>query len=181
MVLGATAPADRETVLLDVGDVLGVPDRARRRLAEYYGRVERGRATLAQCADQPVVFLRFRQHTCVIYARTLMFGPLLFDRLGLTPDPAMPLNMSAGGWDVLSIERLSTLRAAHVFAVVDADSEAYYGYVAGTPIWRRLSAASSGRVHRVAASTWLGGDGVLANEAILGDVLAAMTPEGAPR
>jgi iron complex transport system substrate-binding protein len=107
-----------------------------------------------------------------------MFGPLLFDQLGLTPDPEMPMMMPGGGWDVLSVERLSTLTAEHIFMVVDPDSEIYLSRVMDTPIWRELPAVKHGHVHRVVSSTWLGGDGVLGCEAIVDDVLAAMIPKG---
>jgi iron complex transport system substrate-binding protein len=181
VVLETALAGSRETILLDVGDVLGVPQRARGRLAEYRRRCAQAKAALAESArNEPVVFLRFRQHTCVIYAQTQMFGPLLFEQLGLRPDAAMPRSMSPGGWDVLSLERLSTLRPAHIFAVVDSDSAAYYAYVAATPIWKAIPAVRNGRVHRVAASTWLGGEGILANEAIIEDVLAAMIPGRRP-
>jgi iron complex transport system substrate-binding protein len=172
---------NRDAILLEVGAVLGLPQQAQQRLAAYRRRVERAKAALAKRAGgQSVVFLRFRQHTCVIYAQTTMFGPLLFDQLGLVADAAMPRSMSPGGWDVLSLERLSTLRPAHIFAVVDADSTAYYAGVTATPIWKRIPAVCDGRVHLVAATTWIGGDGVLASEAIMRDVLAAMLPEGTP-
>ena len=107
-----------------------------------------------------------------------MFGPLLFEQLRLSPDPAMPMVMSSGGWDVLSVERLSKLSAEHIFMVVDLDSEAYLRGVAQTPIWRNIPAVTHDHVHRVAAETWLGGEGILGCEAIINDVLAAMTPRG---
>ena len=105
-----------------------------------------------------------------------MFGPLLFEQLGLEPDPVMPINMATGGWDVLSVERLSTLEAEHIFMVIDPDSEVYLHQVMDTPIWKQLRAVQHDHVHRVASSTWLGGDGILGCEAIVADVLAAMIP-----
>ncbi len=126
-----------------------------------------------------MLFLRFRRNTCVVYTQTTMFGPLLFEQLALTPDPYMPLVMSnSGGWDVLSVERLSTLQAEHIFMVVDRDSEWYLRRVEDTPIWRQLPAVRHGHVYRVQSSTWLGGDGVLGCQAIVSDVLAAMIPGG---
>jgi iron complex transport system substrate-binding protein len=169
---------NRAARILDVGDVVGKSQQARARLAEYRQRVSEARTMLsAVAAGQPVAFLRFRRNTCVIYTRTSMFGPLLFDDLGLTPDPAVPMVMSGGGWDVLSVERLSTLRAEHIFMVVDPDSETYLRRVAHTPIWREIPAVKHDHVHRVAAGTWLSGDGVLGCEAIIGNVLAAVVPE----
>jgi iron complex transport system substrate-binding protein len=177
--LSSMGSGDRETSLLDVGDVLGLAGQARRRLAEYRRYREQARQTLAAKAKgQPVTFLRFRRNTCVIYARSTMFGPLLFEQLGLLPDPAMPIVMSSGGWDVLSVERLSTLTAEHIFMVVDPDSEAYLRRVAETPIWRDIPAVRHDHVHRVASKTWLSGEGVLGCEAIIADVLAAMAPQG---
>ena len=168
----------RENRILDVGDVVGMSKQARQRLAEYRQDLNRAKQTLAARAKgQPVAFLRFRRNTCVIYTQTAMFGPLLFEQLGLTPDPAMPMVMSSGGWDVLSVERLSTLRAEHIFMVIDTDSEAYLKGVADTPIWRDIPAARHDHVHRVASSTWLSGDGILGCQAIVNDVLAAIAPE----
>jgi ABC-type Fe3+-citrate transport system substrate-binding protein len=170
---------DREAPILDVGDVLGLAGPARRRLDDYRQYRERARKTLsAKAKGQPVAFLRFRRNTCVIYARSTMFGPLLFEQLKLAPDPAMPMVMSSGGWDVLSVERLSKLTAEHIFMVVDPDSEAYLRGVAETPIWRAIPAVRHDHVHRVASKTWLSGEGVLGCEAITADVLAAMAPQG---
>ena len=174
VVLGSLLPGDPEAMLLDVGDVLGLAKLARVRAAAYRRRLAQAKAALAGNAHEPVVFLRFRQHTCVVYAQATMFGPLLFKQLGLTPDASMPLVMSPGGWDVLTMERLSLVRPQHIFAVIDNDSEAYHAYVTATPIWRRIPAVRNGHVHVVAASTWLGGEGVLASEAIVDDVLQAL-------
>ena len=170
---------NREERILDVGDVVGHSKQAHTRLAEYRRRLRDARTSLsAAAAGQPVAFLRFRRNTCVIYTQTAMFGPLLFDQLGLTPDPAMPTVMTGGGWDVLSVERLSTLQAEHIFTVVDPDSETYLRRVADTPIWKNLPAVLHNHVHRVAAGTWLSGDGLLGCEAIIDDVLAGMVPAG---
>ncbi|HEX5470954.1 MAG TPA: iron-siderophore ABC transporter substrate-binding protein [Lacipirellulaceae bacterium] len=175
--VGSDASGNREDRILDVGDVVGKSKEARARLQEFHRHVVGAKQALAKYAPGPVVFLRFRRNTCVIYTRASMFGPLLFDELGLTPDPAMPVVMSGGGWDVLSVERLSTLHADHIFVVTDPDSEIYFRQVADTPIWRDLPAVEHGHVHRVLSSTWLGGDGVLGCEAIIHDVLDAMVPK----
>ena len=178
VMVGSTADGYRENRILDIGEVLGMRKQAKRRLAEYRQYLDRAKNLLSSHAkSEPVAFLRFRKDTCVIYTRTAMFGPLLFEQLGLTPDPAMPMVMSGGGWDVLSIERLSALRAEHIFMTIDPDSELYLQGVAKTPIWRNIPAVRHDHVHRIASSTWLSGDGVLGCEAIIDDVLAAMAPE----
>jgi ABC-type Fe3+-hydroxamate transport system substrate-binding protein len=84
--------------------------------------------------------------------------------------------MHSGGWDVLSVERLSTLAADHIFALVDPDSERYLDKISQTAIWRDIPAVRTGQFHRVGADVWLGGDGVIGTEAIVDDVLAAMAP-----
>jgi iron complex transport system substrate-binding protein len=85
----------------------------------------------------------------------------------------VPPVMARGGWDVLSVERLSMLRAERIFLVVDANSERYFKEVAATPIWREIPAVKHGQVHRVELSTWLN-NGILAYEAMLDDVQAAV-------
>jgi ABC-type Fe3+-hydroxamate transport system substrate-binding protein len=153
-------------------------EQAEKLLADYRQKVERSRKLLASNAkNQPVSFLRFRMNTCVIYTRSTMFGPLLYDQLGLTPDPAMPMVMTAGAWDVLSVERLSELQSEHIFMTVDPDSELYLQTIMKTPIWRNIPAVRLGHVHRVESSTWLSGAGILGCEAIIDDVLHAMAPE----
>ena len=64
------------------------------------------------------------------------------------------------------------LRAAHIFLVVDANSEHYFKEVAATPIWQDIPAVKHGHAHRVEMQTWLT-SGMLAYEAMLDDVLAA--------
>jgi ABC-type Fe3+-hydroxamate transport system substrate-binding protein len=174
--ISSNTQADRENRVLDVGDALGMSAQSQARLDEFHERLAAARETLsAEAAGKPVSFLRFRRNTCVIYTRTTMFGPLLFEQLALAPDPKMPMVMSGGGWDVLSIERLSTLDSEYIFMVVDRDSEVYLDRVRETPIWRGLPAVKHGHVFRVASGTWLSGDGVLGCEAIIGDVLAGVT------
>ncbi|QDU58966.1 ABC transporter substrate-binding protein [Aeoliella mucimassa] len=174
--VASSTAADREIRLLDVGETIGMASEAQQRLDQYYEHVATAREQLAvQTAGQPVSFLRFRRNTCVIYTRTTMFGPLLFDQLQLTPDPEMPQVMTGGGWDVLSVERLSKLRSEYIFMVVDRDSEIYLGRVSDTPIWKNIPAAEKGQVHRVASGTWLSGDGVLGCEAIIDDVIHGAT------
>jgi len=167
--------ADRENRVLDVGATLGMEAKARARLDEFHERLAAARERIsALAADQPVSFLRFRRNTCVIYSRSAMFGPLLFEQLALTPDPEMPMVMTGGGWDVLSVERLSQLRSEYIFMVVDHDSEVYLDRVRDTPIWRNIPAVKHGHVYRVASGTWLSGDGVLGCEAIMDDVIAGI-------
>jgi iron complex transport system substrate-binding protein len=176
--IGSAAQSNRERRILDVGAVLGMTEEAETRLEECLQFVERAKKMLAeQAKDKPVVFLRFRKNTCVIYTQTAMFGPLLFKQLGLTPDPRMPVAGASGGWDVLSLERLSLLTSEYIFYVLDRDSENYLKNISETPIWREIPAVKHGHVHRVASGTWLSGDGVLGCEAIVRDVLDAVVPD----
>ncbi len=169
------ASGDRELSLLDVGVAIGKEQEANERLAAHRAKVAAARQTLTEsAADEKVTFLRFRKGTCVIYTRTAMFGPLLFEQLALKPDPHTPEVMHSGGWDVLSVERLSTLQADHVFALVDPDSESYLAKIAETAIWRGIPAVRTGQFHRVDSDVWLGGEGVIGTEAIVDDVLAAL-------
>ena len=178
VLIDSTTDGHRENRILDVGEVLGMKDEAEQLLADYHQRLEEARSLLVSKAPhEPVAFLRFRRNTCVIYTRTAMFGPLLFEQLELAPDPAMPMVNTGGGWDVLSIERLSELQAEHIFMTIDPDSELYLQGVAKTPIWRNIPAVQHHHVHRVERSTWLSGDGLLGSQAILDDILAGMAPE----
>ena len=165
-----------ESVILDIGRAVGQAETAERVLRDYRKHLDEARKTLAKTVpSSPVVFLRFRRSTCVIYSRTQKVGPILIGRLGLTPDPMMPYLHQNGGWDVLSLERLSLLQAEHLFVEVDVDCEHFYEEVARTPMWRNIPGVKKGNVHRVPYDTWLG-DGILAYTAIIDDVMTAMIP-----
>lgn len=173
--VASSTMADREIRLLDVGETLGMGEAARQRLEQYYNLVETARQTLHEQAEgKPVSFLRFRRNTCVIYTQTTMFGPLLFDQLEMEPDPEMPMVMTGGGWDVLSVERLSKLKSEYIFMVVDRDSEIYLNRIRDTPIWKNIPAVVHDNVFIVDSGTWLSGDGVLGCEAIVEDVMRAV-------
>lgn len=175
--IGSSIRSQRERRLLDVGTVLGMSEQAKIRLKAYYKFVHQAKEMLAEKAEnEPVVFLRFRRNTCVIYTQTAMFGPLLFEQLGLTPDPKMPLGGASRGWDVLSLERLSTLTSEHIFLVSDRDSEHYLKTISETPVWRDIPAVRHNNVHRVVPGIWIAGDGVMGCEAIIRDVLDGMVP-----
>lgn len=176
--VASSTMADREIRLMDVGETIGMEKEARQRLDQYYQRVESARQALqTQTQGKPVSFLRFRRNTCVIYTRTTMFGPLLFDQLQLEPDPEMPMVMTGGGWDVLSVERLSKLQSEYIFMVVDSDTEIYLNRVKDTPIWKNIPAVAHNHVFRVDSGTWLSGDGVLGCEAIIDDVTQAVASQ----
>jgi iron complex transport system substrate-binding protein len=168
----------REDAVVDIGGVVGKFADAKRLLEAYQQTVRKTHDQLAAGeSDRSVVFLRFRMGTCVVYSQNNMFGPLLFQELGLKPDPIMPANLPMGGWDVLSLERMSLLTADHLFYCVDGDCDRYFQDVAKTPIWQGIPAVRKGKLHRVESSLWIGGEGVLASQAILRDIMTAMNPE----
>lgn len=170
----------REAILLDFGEALGIPERAKQRVAEYRDRVSRARETLAEAAQgQPVVFIRFRERRCEILNQTTATGLLLFHDLGLTPDPLMSaVQVPYKHWDVISAEHLPRLCAEHVFVVVHANSEWYFRKIVRTPLWQSIPAVQHGRVHRVAHAQWLLEVSVLQSESVIDEVLAVFQPKG---
>ncbi len=89
--ISSNISGDREYRVLDVGVVLGMKVEAEARLAQFRERLAEARQTIvAESAGRPAAFLRFRRNTCVIYTRTTMFGPLLFEQLGSRPTQRCP-------------------------------------------------------------------------------------------
>ncbi len=167
----------QEQMILAVGEVVGKTKEAEARLDEFLRHAAEVKKEVApKIGDAPVVFLRFRMQTCVIYSVTPMVGPVLFRLLGLTPDPMMSPQMPRGGWNVLNAEQITQLKAEHIFVGVDANSERYYEEFSRSPLWKELPAVKKGNVHRVSLKTWLS-HGVLAYEQMLDDVRKAVNHE----
>ena len=163
----------RESAVLDIGDALGQAEQARKVVAAHRKKIAQAKRTLAErIGSRPVAFLRFRRQTCVIYTRNQVTGPLLYEKLGLVPDPMVPEGPAPGGWDVLSLERLSRLQAEFLVVTVDRDSEFYWNKLITSPIWKAIPAARQGQVCRVSRTSWTG-QGILASEAMIDEMLAA--------
>lgn len=168
-------PDARENSLLDIGRVLGMQQQAQCRLAEYRKRLQRATSLMNAAVGQPILLLRFSESTGMALARSTTPGLLLFDRLGLTADPAMSATRSPDGWwRILSPECLAMLHAEHVFVVFHPGSETYLHDLAQSPLWQNIAAVRRGQVYRVTSNRWLGEGGILQNEAILDDAVAAM-------
>ncbi len=160
--------------LREVGGILGRVEDAERRLQSHQEAIAAARRRLHPAADQTVAVLRIRFRDVMIFNRHAKFGPLLFsdDGLQLRPDARVP-ERTRGAWaDSIDIESLSEVRADRLFLLVDPDAAGSAQSLFRTDCWRSLPAVRGGRLHRVDFGIWMNGQGVLAAEAMAGEVVA---------
>ena len=169
--------------LLDVGVILGRVEDAERRLKWHQETLAAARSRLRPVADQTVAVLRIRFRDVMIFNRLTKFGPLLFsdEGLRLRPDARMP-ERTRGAWaDSIDIESLSEVRTERLFLLIDPDAAGSARSLFRTDCWRSLPAVRGGRLHVVDFGTWINGQGVLAAEAMVAELVACCTsPVGGP-
>ena len=160
--------------LREVGEILGRVEAAEHRLEAHRQTIAAARDRLVRVAGQTVAVLRIRFRDVMIFNRHAKFGPLLFsdEGLRLRPDARVP-ERTRGTWaDSLDIESLSEVRADRLFLLVDPDAAGSARSLFRTDCWRSLPAVRSGRLHVVDFGTWMNGQGVLAAEAMIDEVVA---------
>lgn len=161
--------------ILELAAVLGMRERGELRLKAHLERIAAARAELApRVQGRTVAAVRVRAMDIQLFSRTERIGPFLFGHagLGLIPDPRVPLRPQAGWADTLDVECLAELTADHLIVILDRNGTETLAAASRLPTWRAIPAVKNGNLHVVAFSTWIMGEGLLAEEAKLKDVLA---------
>ena len=168
-------PPDRERdAILNVGDIIGQRQQAERVLTEYDRKIARARRELARMiGSKPVLYLNVSNQR--VMSRPLIHKSLLVDRLGLSFDPTVLDRPDSVTWDVLSVERLSRLKAEYIFVGTSGRPEKHWEEIAKSPYCKAVPAIRHGHVYQVRHSTWVG-QGVLACDVMIDEILAAARP-----
>jgi len=161
--------------LRELGRVLGMPEAAEARVAEYDAVLAEARDALAEAVGgASVVFLRVRNdRDLLLYGTETRFGEFFYEDLGLEPIP-----LAVGG-DFLrpSLETVPQLTADHIF--VSVESGGTMRVLGESTLWQNLPAAQNGRIYPVDENVWVDGAGVQAFELRVQDVLGVLTDANA--
>ncbi|THF84596.1 iron-hydroxamate ABC transporter substrate-binding protein [Cohnella fermenti] len=172
-VVGDEANNNWRDSLLAVGKVLGKDAEAQKALDDYDAKAKDAKEKLqAAVGGQSAAALWLVGKSFFLVGQDLSAGAVLYGDLGLTPPSLVAeLSSSAASWNAVSLEKLATLDADHLF-LINSDGEA--SEELKSAIWQNLPAVKNGHVYEFAANTsWLY-SGPIANGQIIDNVLDSL-------
>lgn len=153
-----------------LGAALGRLDAAETAIAAYDAKAAETKAALAEHRPgETVLLLRVREKDIRVYGGARRSGPVLYQDLGLTPHPMVPLGEDH---QEISLENIPELTADHIFLMVeDADK---MSSIEQSDLWQRLPAVVAGHVYTVNIEPWNQSVGPISFAVIIDDIRAAL-------
>lgn len=174
---------EAEASTLALGRALGMEDRARERLQQYYDKMDAAKEALQAVAGQEVAMLRVMKKEIRLYPYSSNdMSRFLYAGLGLTPDPMAVAYDNADSL-AISLETLPDMTAQHIFLVAgygsqtdeaDLAAKQRYEEIKADPLWQAVPAVQQGNIYEVDSRTWLT-HGLIAVERRVDDVLRCLT------
>lgn len=168
-VLGES-PADWKENLLLHGDALGRKQQAESLLSDFEARAAELGDRLGEGDRPSVAVVRFVPGEIRLYAPESFVGSILVEDVGVRLPPAAE-EVTGDINATLSLENLDEADAdvlyTSTYGAPDATDEAQ---ATGLPMWQRLTAVESGRVHQVDDDIWMLGIGVTGAGLVLDDL-----------
>jgi iron complex transport system substrate-binding protein len=161
---------DWRTALGEIAMILGKGSTAEAALAEFDAKLAAGRERLREAlGSEKVAFLRVLPSELRIYGARSATGALLFDDLGLAPSALSPLDDERAS---ISQELIPQLDADHIFLL--DQTEDGMAALKASPLWAKVPAVQQGHVYPVDVKTWVQGEGMIAYNWLIDDVLQAL-------
>jgi iron complex transport system substrate-binding protein len=159
-----------------VGEALGRTDEADALLADYEARAAELAETLGDRLDETVVsVVRFREDEVLLYVRS-SFSGIVLDDVGLP----RPESQDVAGEETsipVSAEQIPQMDGDVIFIFTLGETgQAQFDAFEANPLWERLGAVQSGRVHEVSLEYW-NGPNILAANALLDDLTRHLVEE----
>jgi iron complex transport system substrate-binding protein len=162
--------ADWRKALGEIGMILGQESAAQSVLTRFDARLADGRARLREAiGDEKVAFLRVLPSELRIYGVRSATGDILYNGLGLAPSALTPMDDERTS---ISLELITQLDADHIF-LLDQTEDAM-AMIKANPLWKTLPAVQNGHIYPVNVKTWVQGEGMIAYDMLIDDVLKAL-------
>lgn len=168
-----------QVAMLAMGRALGIEDRAKERLQQYYDKIASAKEALQDVAGEEVAMLRILQKEIRLYPYSSSdMSSFLYLDLGLTPDP-MAVEYDNADSLAISMETLPDLTAKHIFLIAGYGSQTAeaveaakqrYEEIKADPLWQAVPAVQSGNIYEEDSRTWLP-HGIIATEMRIDQVL----------
>ncbi|WP_456276415.1 iron-hydroxamate ABC transporter substrate-binding protein [Bacillus sp. AK128] len=158
-----------------IAEVFGLEDKATEVLETYEANAEEASATIKEAiGEESAAALWLVGGTFYIVGDTVSSGSVLYQDLGITvPEVVKEISAAAtGNWSEISLEKLATLDADHLF-LINSDGDG--AEALQDSLWQNIPAVKNGNVYEYpAASSWLY-SGPIANQQIIDDVVESVT------
>ena len=182
----AFTPGDWKASIVEIGQALGLEDKAQTTIAAYDDKLKQAKEAIAAAAGSAntVVFLRPSDKDLQVFFPS--FAPLIYNELGLQPDASIAEFQKESGedWGInTSLEKLPSITADYVFAIYGGSISSSEEYAKETSaateveklqVWKAMPAVKNDHVFKVSARTWMS-SGPIADGSVVDDVRAAVT------
>ncbi|MFF2015181.1 iron-hydroxamate ABC transporter substrate-binding protein [Paenibacillus sp. NPDC058177] len=171
-VLGDAVNKDWRKALTTIGDLLGKGAEAAQAIKDYDQKAAEAKEKLASVAGgQSAAALWLVQKNFYLVDETRASGEVLYKDLGLA-SPNLVTEIPAdqrATWNPISLEKLSELKADHIFLVNSDKSD--NSEILNSATWKSIPAVKAGHVYELSSnSTWLY-SGATADSKTIDDVL----------
>ncbi|ANY66857.1 ABC transporter substrate-binding protein [Paenibacillus sp. BIHB 4019] len=179
------APDDWKKALAEIGQVLGMEDKAQQVLQAHEGKIKQAKETIINAvgADKTVVFMRPSEKDLQVFFPSFN---LVYNDLGLNPDASIAMfqKKTSDDWGITtSLEELPSITADYVFAIYGGSLETEEEYnkqegvalgIEKLSLWQQMPAVKQSHVFKVSARHWMS-SGPIAESREVDDVVAAVT------
>ena len=141
---------------LTLANLVNKSETAQQLLAQYERRANIFKAAMAEQPDQPEVsVVRVRADDIFLYIKSSPVGQI-FEELGIQRPPAQDVSLQRSPRISISLEELEKADGdvIFVYGLEFRDTQAAYEQLKASPLWQRLKAVQTNRVHVVPDSYW---------------------------
>lgn len=161
--------------LRDIGEALGISDKAEQVIQDYERKTEEAKEQLhALIGDETVMYMRITPKGSGVYGEQSSRGIIIHNELGLKPVDGFPHDE---GVVEVSLEILPDYNPDHIILQMDRGSDAAkaeqaYKEIANNAVWENLKAVKNGYVYFVGDNEWFNfGFSPVANKYAIDEIL----------
>ncbi|WP_164669527.1 iron-hydroxamate ABC transporter substrate-binding protein [Virgibacillus doumboii] len=158
------------------GKLLGKEDKAEELLGEYDNKVSDAKDSLKKAAgDETVAIIWTKGNEFFLFEKDRHSAEVVYSELGLNaPKLVKNLGNAQTQWNPISMEKLSELKADHVF-LLGTEGEQGLETLKNSAVWQSTPAAENGNVYIFNDPSYWTNKGLIASEKTIDSVLDTLT------
>lgn len=154
------------------GKILNKEEKADEVLAEYEEKVKSAKQKLDEAAgDETAAVIWATGNQFFLFEENRHSASVLYDGLGVAvPELVKSLGEAEPTWNPISLEKLSQLKADHVFLLANKGEEGIET-LQNSDVWNSTPAAEQDQVHLINDPSYWTNQGLIASKKVIDDVL----------